>query len=340
MLTGISESDNHSSGEKKAMKQILVIGSSCVDIIINIDHLPKTEEDIHPTGHSMSLGGCAYNVASMIKRICALDPPVIPNPSVIPNTPVIPNTAVTLISPVGTGFYGEYVERELIKNGFAVNIRVPNQENGCCYCLVEAGGERTFISYHGAEYTFSKSWMKVFDDEKTYDMVYVCGLEVEEPTGIDLIEYLEEHPTRELFYAPGPRGVYISNEKTKRIYALHPILHINQSEASYLSGCTNIPQAANKLSALTGNAVIITMGERGTYCLEQSGNSYTIDGVPTTVVDTIGAGDAHIGAIMACRGLGMSYENSILMANQAAALVVGVKGATLTDAAGLSFDNI
>ena len=27
-------------------KKILIIGSTCVDIIINVDHLPKTEEDI------------------------------------------------------------------------------------------------------------------------------------------------------------------------------------------------------------------------------------------------------------------------------------------------------
>ena len=48
-------------------KKILVIGSTCVDIIIQIDHLPRTEEDIHPTGQSLSLGGCAYNVANMIR---------------------------------------------------------------------------------------------------------------------------------------------------------------------------------------------------------------------------------------------------------------------------------
>ena len=29
-------------------KKILVIGSTCVDIIITLDHLPKTAEDLHP----------------------------------------------------------------------------------------------------------------------------------------------------------------------------------------------------------------------------------------------------------------------------------------------------
>ncbi|MEG1780925.1 MAG: PfkB family carbohydrate kinase [Clostridium sp.] len=294
--------------QRTSKKNIMVIGSTCVDIIINIDHLPQTEEDIHPTGQSMALGGCAYNVASMIKLFSA---------------------PVTLVSPVGTGFYGEYVERNLLNNGFDVKIHVPNKDNGCCYCLVESTGERTFMSYHGAEYLFQKSWMADFDKDQ-YDMVYVCGLEIEEPTGIELIEYLEAHPERELFYAPGPRGIQIPIEKAERIYALHPILHINQSEAKELSGCSSVSAAAKKLSLLTDNTVIITLGKNGTYCQECSGKSYTIAGLSAKVIDTIGAGDSHIGAIMACLSKGMSYEEAILTANAVAAQVVSVKGASLT----------
>lgn len=291
-----------------ALKRIMVIGSTCVDIIINIDHLPKTEEDIHPTNQSMALGGCAYNVASMIQLF---------------------QVPLTLISPVGTGFYGEYVEKELEKKGFPVNVHVTDQDNGCCYCLVEASGERTFMSYHGAEYTFRKSWMLPFESEQ-FDMSYVCGLEIEEPTGLELIEYLESHPERELFYAPGPRGIRISKEKTDRIYALHPILHINQLEAKELSGANTTEGAAQILSSQTGNSVIITLGEQGTYCLEKNGDRYLLPGVPAVIVDTIGAGDSHIGAVMASLSMGCSMKEAIQNANRAASAVVGVKGASLT----------
>lgn len=289
-------------------KNIMVIGSTCVDIIINIDHLPKTEEDIHPSSQSLALGGCAYNVASMIKLF---------------------NAPLTLISPVGTGFYGDYVARELEKNGFPVAVHVPDRENGCCYCLVEAGGERTFMSYHGAEYTFRGEWMEPFS-HTAYDMVYVCGLEIEEPTGMELIEYLERHPERELFYAPGPRGIRIGSEKTARLYALHPVLHINEPEAKSLSGCLSIEDAAEKLFSLTSNTVIITLGEKGTYCRERSGAAYYVDGVPSQVVDTIGAGDSHIGAVMASMSMGKSLKEAVCIANTAASAVVGVKGASLT----------
>lgn len=289
------------------MKPVLVIGSTCADIIINIDHLPKTQENLRPTAQSMALGGCAYNVAYMMNLFHA------------------PHT---FISPVGGGTYGDFVLKELKKQGREIPVYLPEQENGCCYCLVEATGERTFLSYHGAEYTFQKEWMKDYP-ASDYSMVYLCGLEVEEPTGINLVEYLEEHPDLPICFAPGPRGVRIRDGKLERIFALSPMLHINELEAEALSGISDIPAAARKLRDITHNTVIITLGEHGTYCLEQNGDAYTVPGVPATVADTIGAGDSHIGAILACLTAGLPLRKAIETANRVSAAVVGVKGASL-----------
>ena len=44
--------------------QVLVIGSTCVDVIIRVDHLPHTEENLHPDGQQFAIGGCAYNAAN------------------------------------------------------------------------------------------------------------------------------------------------------------------------------------------------------------------------------------------------------------------------------------
>lgn len=290
------------------MKQALIIGSTCVDVIINIDHLPVTEENIRPTSQSMALGGCAYNVAYIMRLLGA---------------------SHTFISPVGGGTYGDYVAKQLKQLGVPVAVRVPEKENGCCYCLVEAGGERTFMSYHGVEYTFQKSWMEPYNADN-YGLTYICGLEIEEPTGINLIEYLEAHPQLEVCYAPGPRGVLIEKSKTRRMMALKPILHINEQEALDLSGCASYQEAADCLHSVTDNTVIITLGGQGTYCLEKTGDSYLVPSSPAEhVVDTIGAGDSHIGTIIACLTKDMPLKDSIAYANRVAAAVVGVKGSSL-----------
>lgn len=290
------------------MKPALIIGSTCVDIIINVEHLPRTEENIRPTSQSMHLGGCAFNVDYIMRLL---------------------GSSHTFISPVGGGTYGDYVAKRLKAMGVPVAVRVPDQENGCCYCLVEADGERTFMSYHGAEYTFQKSWMIPYHSDN-YSLTYVCGLEIEEPTGINLIEYLEKHTDLEVCFAPGPRGRFISPRKMQRMMELHPILHISEQEARDLSGLSDYQEAALALQNLTHNTVIITLGQRGTYCLEKSGNHYTVPSIPAKkVADTIGAGDAHIGTIIACLIKDLPLKKAISYANRVAAAVVGIQGASL-----------
>jgi sugar/nucleoside kinase (ribokinase family) len=83
----------------------------------------------------------------------------------------------------------------------------------------------------------------------------------------------------------------------------------------------------------TGNTVIATMGADGVRCLEGE-NLFTVPGTPAKcVVDTIGAGDSHIGATLLGLCRGMSLEHSLAMANGVSAAVVETSGATLSDEA-------
>ena len=291
------------------MKKILLIGNTCVDVIINIDHLNKTAEDIQPTSQTLALGGCPFNVSNIVRQ------------SGVP---------FLFITPVGTGIYGDFVRRELTRLGFPIPVR-SEAENGCCYCLVEAGGERTFLSYHGVEYTFSQEWMKDIDINEI-SMIYICGFEIEEPTGVEIISWLENHPGPEIFFAPGPRLLMIDSEKKDRLFRLHPILHINEQEAYDLSGSSDLNEAAEILRSQTGNTVLITLGERGSCCLEKdAAHLLFAEGIPTPVTDTIGAGDSHIGQILASRAKGRSWIDALRDANCVSSRVVSVQGASLTD---------
>ena len=46
--------------------------------------------------------------------------------------------------------------------------------------------------------------------------------EVEEETGDVLLDWLEQHPPRRLYFAPGPRVCRIPPRKMARLIALHP----------------------------------------------------------------------------------------------------------------------
>ncbi|MDD5946007.1 MAG: PfkB family carbohydrate kinase, partial [Clostridia bacterium] len=74
-------------------------------------------------------------------------------------------------------------------------------------------------------------------------------------------------------------------------------------------------------------------GEKGSFCLEHGTNKwYEVPAFKAEVVDTIGAGDSHIGTYIAQRQLGKNIEDSLREANRIASLVVQKEGARLEKA--------
>ena len=78
------------------MKKVLVIGSTCVDMILKVDQLPSTAASMNIYGQDASVGGCAYNVYDTLRNFGI--------PSV-------------LFTPVGTGIYGDFIRYHLGKKG-------------------------------------------------------------------------------------------------------------------------------------------------------------------------------------------------------------------------------
>lgn len=285
---------------------ILVIGSTVADVIINVDVLPTTAQDIHVKSQTISLGGCAYNVSSMIDLF---------------------GVPYTLFSPVGRGIYGDFILKELSAKGITSPVPAPDSENGCCYCFVEESGERTFICYHGAEYLFEREWFDVIDPDR-FSYAYICGLEIEDKTGDVIVDFLERSKIKPVF-APGPRIDKIDKNLIKRIFALNPIVHLNEGEVTGYTGAADIESASAALFAMTGETVIVTAGENGS-CYYDGKNFVRVAAVkPERIVDTIGAGDGHCGAVLACLAKGFSMKEALAKANEAASRIVSVRGAVL-----------
>lgn len=294
-------------GNSSEKKEILVIGSTVADIIINVNVLPTTAQDIHVKSQTTSLGGCAYNVSAMIDLF---------------------GVPYTLFSPVGKGMYGDFVRKELDARGIINPVPTPDNENGCCYCFVEESGERTFISYHGAEYLFEKEWFDVLNPDR-FSYAYICGLEIEDKTGDVIVDFLEKSKIKPVF-APGPRIDKIDKNLMERIFALHPIVHLNEDEVTRYTETANIESASMVLFDMTGETVIVTTGEKGS-CYYDGKDFVSVAAVkPERIVDTIGAGDGHCGAVLACLAKGLRLDEALAKANEAASRIVSVKGAVLS----------
>lgn len=297
-------------------KSVLVIGSTCVDVIIRLDHLPRTEENMHPKGQQFRMGGCAYNVANILGRGGA---------------------DTVFVTPVGMkGVFGPYLLPTLQSQPWSHPVMLENAENGCCYCLVEASGERTFLGIHGDEYSFSPSWMAPYAGRR-FDYTYFCGLEIEEHSGEALTAWLENSASGTLLYAPSPRGVRVPRERTDRLLRLHPMLHLNETEAAQMGKSADLRTAMRNLYDQTQNAVIVTTGADGALLLNGQDEPLHVPGVPAArVADTIGAGDAHAGAVLLALSRNQPLPDAVAFANRVAARVVAQEGATLADGGILS----
>lgn len=283
------------------------IGSVVADIIIHLDHLPQREEDLSVISQSMQLGGCAFNASDCFRHLQA------------------PHQ---LLCPVGTGIYGEFVHSELRKRQIEMPLQ-SSEANGCCYCFVEKDGERTFLSHHGAEYRLQQSELEKFPI-KQEDYLYISGLEIEEESGLEVIRFLQQKQPKHLFFAPGPRLKHISQAKWQMLFALHPILHLNEAEALALTEAKSYQEASQILYAHTQAAIIITMASQGSCFYDGSTLTYQPAYPVSEVVDTIGAGDNHAGMCLYGLIAGWTPKEILTKANHYAAAIIQCSGGQMT----------
>lgn len=337
-------------------RKALIIGSTAVDIIIEIDRLPKTGDDINTKSKVLNVGGCAYNVASMLSYL---------------------SKDFDLISPVGSGYFGDFVNKTLAMNGFSTPLARTREENGCCYCFVENNGERSFVCHRGAEYVFKDKFFESVAPSE-YEVIYFCGLDVSGTSGVGvdsgvdvvsdvavnldlgvnscvdvdsnvrvnsdvevdsddpIVSFLEKsHKTcgsqcPTVFFAPSPQIHLIPDAILNRIFALNPIMHLNEAEYNVLSKKFGTAEAILKM---TKAPLIITQGSNGASIIMPNKDRISKVHIPAqpveNLVDTIGAGDAHAGAVISSMLDGKSLSDAVAFANVMSAKIVETKGSTL-----------
>ncbi|NBH83996.1 hypothetical protein D7X88_13405 [bacterium C-53] len=285
----------------------LIVGAAMIDMLMKIDSLPKSGEDVLSSEAGIVVGGCAYNVAGTLKNMgCDHD----------------------LCVPVGKGPYADIIFSELKRCGYRILIQDDSKDNGFTLDLVEKNGERTFITSQGIEGAFRREWFDSLD-MSLYDRVYIAGYQVCNEGGKAIADWICGLKEKQVFFAPGPVIGRIDPEVMEQIFSVHPILHLNEKEAADYSKTEDIEKAVRMIYEQTGNLVIITLGSLG--ALYYDGHDvHKVPAVKASVTDTIGAGDSHIGAVIGGMVRGYDTEAGIRYANRVAAAMVGVRGPVMS----------
>jgi sugar/nucleoside kinase (ribokinase family) len=298
---------------------ILCIGAIIADIICELPYLPASGEGLVVNASRMSLGGCAYNNAMIIKQL---------------------GGDAVLFAPLGNGMYANFIREQLASTGLRGLEVQAQKDSGVCICMVEPSGERTMFTMPGIEREYQDAWFKLIDASQ-YTAALVGGYEINGAGGEAIIRFLEDNPHIQSYFAPGPTAALINKQKIARINATKPIWHLNMMEAQQFSESDSVIAAAQIIAAASNNAVVITAGSNGTYLYCQHSDSSLsahqteswqlvhYPALPINPIDTIGAGDSHLGALAYARNAGLTWELAIRLANQVAARVCQQPGPTL-----------
>lgn len=106
------------------------------------------------------------------------------------------------------------------------------------------------------------------------------------------------------------------------------LLFCNHDEAKLLTGADTVDDCVTALKSRCSNFVI-TCGKDGSVAFDGA-NTHHAKAVPTTAVDTTGAGDIFAGAFLYALSRGQGFDTANLLANQSASRLVSSFGARLT----------
>jgi sugar/nucleoside kinase (ribokinase family) len=101
----------------------------------------------------------------------------------------------------------------------------------------------------------------------------------------------------------------------------------NEREASLATGCADpAAAAAELLTRLRRGNVVVRAGTSECLVAQRGSAVAHVPGVPVTIVDTTGAGDAHLGAFIAGLAAGRDAEAAARRGNVVAALTITRRG--------------
>jgi sugar/nucleoside kinase (ribokinase family) len=301
------------------LQRLLFAGEAIVDLLMWVPALPERGGDMLADSSAVQVGGGFNIMAAAVRQ----------------GLPVI------YAGGHGTGPWGDKVRAALA----AEDIRLlrtpdPDADTGFDVALVEAGGERTFVTALGAE-TLREPGAWDLVRVRPGDAVYVSGYGLVSPgSGAILGAWAAALPPAVLLFVdPGPLVDQIPAPVLEKVLARCDWWSCNQREAALLTGTSDPAQAARQLLRRTSQAdVIVRAGPDGCVLARRVAgqamdHGLALSQIPApavTAVDTTGAGDAHSGVFLAALAAGLTATGAARRANAAAALAVTRAGAAVS----------
>ncbi len=279
---------------------ILVIGSSNMDLIIEVPKLPKPGETIGSGTFFKKYGGKGANQAIAAQRA---------------------GGKTTFVTSLGQDQHGHellaHYQREGLDTQF---IKTSEKPTGVALINVSTENAQNSIAVASGA-NLDLTWDR-------YEMATICENQdyiiIQNEIPLNSIEELLKNAPKQIKIVYNPAPFFnISIEALRKVY----ILIINESEAEEIfkldKVSTSDPELIKQISSLDIPKVVITMGAIGCYYWEKGDEKIGhIKGNKVNPKDTTGAGDTFCGYLTVCLAEGRDLEESIKISNLAASISI------------------
>jgi sugar/nucleoside kinase (ribokinase family) len=287
--------------------RLLHLGNVVVDVVLDVPALPEPGGDVLATRAETAAGG-GFNVMAAAARL---------------------GLAVAYGGVIGSGPFAALARAACAAEGVEVlQPAKPGLDTGFVVSIVDATGERTFLTSRGAEATLTAAGLDLVHPGPG-DAVYLSGYGLAHPgNAAALLGWLgrlgEDHL---VVFDPGPLAGTLPGDVLAPMLARADWVTCNARESALLTGLA-VPREA--LRALTERlpraGVLVRVGPDGCLLGRRGVAAEHVPGFGVVAVDTNGAGDTHTGAFLAALSAGAEVAQAVRRANAAAALSVTRRG--------------
>ncbi|MGP1395037.1 MAG: PfkB family carbohydrate kinase [Inquilinaceae bacterium] len=281
------------------------VGGAVVDFVYRVADLPPRGGEVVAGTFAMVPGGGFNQMAAAARS--GLD--------------------VAYVGGHGTGPHGDFIRAALATAEISVlRPASPGIDTGNCVVMIDGQGERTFVSWPGAEGRMTDRdlvHVKCGDG----DWVVASGYTLSYPDSRDvLVRWLASlPPSIPLVFDPSPVAAAIPRDCLKAVLTRTTWLSANLLEAEILTGESNPGrQGAVLLDRLCPMArgAVLRAGADGAILCQRGRSPVRVPGFAVEAVDTNGAGDTHVGVFVAALARAEPLEKAVTVANAAAAISV------------------
>ncbi|SFE93084.1 ribokinase [Thermoflexibacter ruber] len=283
---------------------IVVIGSTNIDMIAQVPHLPQAGETVIGGTFSQAYGGKGANQAVAASRM---------------------GGQVTFISCVGDDTFGTEVIQHFQKEGIYTDFvfKEKNVATGIALIMVDEKGTNSIAVASGANERLSPQHIDQARQVLEEADIVLLQLEIPLATVIYAID-LAKQMGKKVLLNPAP-----AQRLPKSLLSKVDILIPNEIEAEMLTGIRfeeEIKIVGENLLSLGVETVIITLGEKGCYVID-SQSARQIPAPQVKAIDTTAAGDVFCGTLAVSLAEQRTLIEAVHFANAAAALSVTKVGA-------------